>query len=94
VSDKPKASLQFVGFKKLRPGRIHILCQRCGRKQSNMKRDEEYDPPTAALMHILCERCGNGCWVEGGSYMDARGRWIDLEPESGQKPAKAKEKSE
>lgn len=66
----------YIGFHKLRPGRIHAFCPRCGRKYSNLPR-EPYDPPEAVLMHIVCDRCGHGCKVDGPDmYLTADGRKV------------------
>lgn len=70
-------TLEYVGYAKLRPGRIHLLCPVCGRKMSNVERDQ-YDPPSAVLAHVHCERCSQGCKIEGAAgWLDARGRWVD-----------------
>lgn len=65
--------LPYVGFAPLRPGRIHMLCPRCGRKQSNMPR-EKYDPPTAVLVRIHCEKCSAGGKDGDQNFRDAHGR--------------------
>ena len=71
--------MNFVGFKPLKAGRIHLYCPSCKRKLSNTRRTD-YDPPTAVLAHLACERCSEGCKVDGESkYMDARGRSIYFE---------------
>lgn len=70
----PTTVLEYVGFRKHRPGKIHVICPGCGRKQSNMPRVEE-DPPTATLVGIHCERCSEGCKIDGPAfYRDAEGR--------------------
>lgn len=75
---KPLKILEYVGFRKHRAGRIHVICPTCGRKQSNMPRCDEItpkDPPTATLVGVWCERCSDGCKVEGPAfYRDAEGR--------------------
>jgi len=71
--------LPYVGFRPLRPGRIHVFCPDCGCKLSNLRR-VDYDPPTAVLVHIPCERCSQGCKVDGpDKYLDAYGEevWVD-----------------
>lgn len=68
--------MSYVGFNKLRPGRIHIFCPRCGRKQSNMPRDEETDPKTAVLAHVFCERCSAGCKDVPVYYFNAKGKRV------------------
>jgi hypothetical protein len=65
------------GFKKAMPGRIHLRCPRCGRKQSNADRHPEHDHPTAYLLEIHCENCSMGCKVDGGDYYTRQGRPID-----------------
>lgn len=64
---------EYVGFAKLRPGRIHLLCPACGRKQSNGLRDK-MDPPRATLASFLCDRCDSGTKDCDATYRDARGR--------------------
>jgi hypothetical protein len=67
------ATIPFAGYAKLRPGRIHLYCPRCGRRQSNAHRSEVYDPPDAVLAHIWC--CGD---TDGPPrYLDADGAVID-----------------
>ncbi len=76
--DAPVSAIPFVGYAKLRAGRIHIFCPRCHRKMSNVARDKN-DPPNAALIHVWCgEPCGSGGWIEGPTaYLDANGRFLD-----------------
>jgi hypothetical protein len=70
-------SLEYVGFNKHRPGKIHLYCVHCGQKMSNCPRTQ-YDPKRAVLAHIPCEECSNGCKVEGASlYLDANGKPVD-----------------
>ena len=65
--------LRTTGFRKLRPGRIHMRCWTCGRKQSNMPR-ESYDPTTAVLAQFPCPRCADtGAKGVNVAYFDARG---------------------
>ena len=71
-------SLDYVGFNKLRPNRIHLFCPACGRKMSNTERRPD-DPKTAVLMHATCERCGIGMKDESVGYFDAQGRELDWE---------------
>jgi hypothetical protein len=62
----------YVGYSKLRLGRIHLYCPACGRKMSNVRRTS-LDPPTAVLSHVFC--CGDS---DGPStYLDAEGNFID-----------------
>jgi hypothetical protein len=63
--------LRTTGFRKLRAGRIHVRCYVCGRKMSNMAR-EEHDPATAVLIETPCERCPVGKEPET-FYYDAAG---------------------
>jgi hypothetical protein len=77
------ADLPYVGFSKLRPGRIHIYCPGCGRKQSNGYRTEANpdrfepgDPPDAVLVHVYCERCSVGCKDAPVTFLDANGQRI------------------
>lgn len=67
----------YLGFNRLRPGRIHVYCPTCGMKRSNAPR-QDYDPPEAVLMHLACEKCSEGCKIDGpDAYLDAQGRRID-----------------
>lgn len=72
--------LDYVGFAKLRPGRIHIYCPGCGRKQSNCHRTEGpgnvADPPTAVLAHIYCDKHDTGCGGDFTRFLDAEGRFL------------------
>lgn len=68
------APLDYIGFKKLRAGRIHLFCPACGRKMSNMPRDPG-DPPTAVLAHVYCD-CQQGNKDPGMSFFDAYGREV------------------
>lgn len=72
------ARLDYVGYAKLRPGRIHLYCDKCGRKQSNMPRTE-FDPRRAVLVRIWCDKCDAGCKDSGAVYMDARGKEIPFD---------------
>ena len=65
------------GFRKLKPGCIHMRCPSCGRKQSNMKRSE-HDHPTAFLVEMECDNCGAGNF-ESLDYFDKRGRALSGE---------------
>ena len=66
-------ALGYAGFSPLRPGRIHMLCPACGRKQSNGRRDKT-DPARATLIAFLCDRCDHGTKDAGCTYRDAQGR--------------------
>lgn len=73
--------LEWAGFHRLRPGRIHVYCPHCGRKASNVERDE-YDPPRAALVHMRCDRCGSGGKDSPETFFDAAGKeisWDEIE---------------
>lgn len=69
--------LQWAGYAKLRPGRIHVYCPRCGRKCSNAHRGE-FDPPRATLVHTWCERCGSGGKDSPETFFDGNGKEIDF----------------
>lgn len=69
--------LRTTGFRELKPGRIHLRCPGCGRKQSNTHRVEG-DPTRAVLVEILCGGCGMGCFPEP-AYLDADGKPVDWE---------------
>lgn len=64
------------GFRPQRPGRIHVRCRGCGRKQSNAQRHSEYDHPTAFLVEDLCDNCDAGCKDVTLDYYDKRGRQL------------------
>ena len=61
------------GFNPLQRGKIHLRCPGCGRKMSNMWRDES-DPPDAALAEVLCVRCGSGTKDSSIDYYDKDGQ--------------------
>lgn len=65
-------TLRTQGFKPIRPGRIHLRCPRCGRKQSNMPR-APLDPPKAFLLEVFCD-CIQGGKDDFSGYYDAKGR--------------------
>lgn len=65
---------KLSGFAKLREGRIHLRCYKCGRKMSNVERDE-YDPPTAVLMETPCPECVDGM-EPPTDYFDATGKQV------------------
>jgi hypothetical protein len=67
-------ALRTKGFKPLKEGRIHFRCPVCGRKQSNMKRDE-YDPEGAFLYEVACDKakCSGGCKDLWADWFDAKG---------------------
>lgn len=77
-------TLDYIGFKPHKAGRIHLFCPNCRRKMSNVIRTE-YDPKRAVLAHLPCERCSIGCKVDGPSlYLDAAGRAINRWEEEGE----------
>lgn len=63
------------GFKKHRPGRIHLLCDMCGRKMSNMPRGE-HDPKRAVLLVYPCDKHPEVNQPDS-DYYDDKGEWID-----------------
>lgn len=76
-----REALPYVGFAKLRPGRIHVYCPGCGRKQSNAPRADASafipaDPPNAVLVHVYCGRCDAGCKDAPVTFWDAEGKQI------------------
>jgi ribosomal protein L37E len=73
--------LEWAGFQRLRVGRIHVYCPRCGRKFSNAERGE-YDPPRATLVHTWCYRCGVGGKDSPETFFDDDGKeieWAEVE---------------
>lgn len=66
------------GFRKLKPGCIHMRCHTCGRKQSNGTRSE-YDHPTAFLVEDQCEKCAQGN-LPTPTFFDKRGRELSGDP--------------
>ena len=61
------------GFVKLKKGCIHLRCPGCGRKQSNVRRAEDYDPPDAVLVEVLCPNCGADTKDLGAEWFDRKG---------------------
>lgn len=51
-----------------------MRCPTCGRKQSNMPR-QEYDPDAAALLELQCERCNKGDFAIE-HYFDLEGKEV------------------
>ena len=79
----PEGPLEWVGFSKLRPGRVHVWCPKCKRKLSNMPR-QDFDPKRATLIHSFCIRCSEGCKDTPEWYFDADGKqieWDEIEAE-------------
>lgn len=75
---KSLLELRTKGFNKLKSGRIHLRCFKCGRKHSNSIRAKT-DPPEAFLLEILCDKCGMGCKDGHGGYFDELGNELDYE---------------
>lgn len=67
--------VDWLGYQRLRKGRIHVYCPKCGRKMSNVERGK-YDPPSAELVHTHCDRCGAGGKESDETFFDGRGRQI------------------
>lgn len=63
----------YAGYAPHRPGRIHLFCPACRRKQSNTPRTR-LDPPKAVLARVLCGRCDVGTKDGGQSFLNAYGR--------------------
>ncbi len=61
------------GFASLKPGRIHLLCGTCGRKQSNTPRFD--DPPDATVALIICDKHTGGK-EDYCIYYDAKGNQL------------------
>jgi hypothetical protein len=59
ANPKEVARDRLGGFKKLRAGRIHFRCYVCGRKMSNLPR-EEGDPANAVLLESPCPKHDTG----------------------------------
>lgn len=74
----PSVNARILGFNPIRPEKIHLHCPQCGRKQSNMPR-EDYDPPSAILAVILCPKCADACGAKdaGTDYYDAYGEQVN-----------------
>lgn len=70
--------LRTAGFHPLRPGRIHLRCPHCGRKQSNSRRGE-HDHPAATLVQVACGACAMGGFPTP-DYFDAHGNPVDWGP--------------
>jgi hypothetical protein len=70
--------MEWLGYKPLRPGRIHLWCPECKRKMSNVERSE-YDPPRAVMCHVLCDRCADRLGAKDASmdYLDAGGKRVE-----------------
>lgn len=69
---------EWVGYRKLRPGRVHLWCPRCKRKTSNAHKMRE-DPPRVELIQTFCPRCASGGKDAPEWYLDADGKEIEWE---------------
>lgn len=69
---------EWIGFNRLRKGRIHLFCPGCKRKMSNMPRTN-VDPPRAVLCHVYCDRCADGAKDPPVDYFTARGRRMSFD---------------
>jgi hypothetical protein len=67
--------LDWIGYQRLRAGRIHMFCLGCKRKMSNMVR-QEYDPPRAELVQSMCPKCGQGGKDAPEYFLDGNGKEI------------------
>lgn len=72
---KSLVELRTQGFNKLYEGKIHMRCPSCGRKQSNMNREND-DPANAFLVEIYCDNCCQGCKDNSSTYFDKNGEII------------------
>jgi len=70
--------MDYVGFGRLKPGRIHIWCPVCKRRMSNAKRTQ-HDPRRAVLLQVTCPRCPDDSKDWAGWYLDAQGRYVEPE---------------
>jgi hypothetical protein len=76
-------SLEWAGYQRLRPGRIHLFCKGCKRKLSNLPR-QEGDPTRAELVQTWCPKCQEGCKDVPEYFLDRRGKlieWDEIERE-------------
>lgn len=65
----------YIGYEKLKQGRIHLYCPGCGRKMSNVER-ADYDPVNAHLCHVYCDNCCVGCKGNEEQYLDKNGKFM------------------
>ena len=65
---------RMAGWPKLREGKIHLRCYSCGRRMSNIDRDE-YDTPNAVLVEAECDK-HTGSMEPPTFYYDASGTEI------------------
>jgi len=75
MKKKSLIELRTKGFHKPKEGKIHLRCFICGRKMSNMPRNED-DPKNAFLVEIPCENCSQGCKDCPEYYYDKNGKPI------------------
>lgn len=75
--NKSLIELRTTGFAKLKSGRIHLRCSKCGRKQSNSPRSE-FDPPSAYVAEFWCDRCDAGVKDNSPDYFDKNGNRVDM----------------
>lgn len=73
---KKQEALTYAGYRKLRPGHIHLFCVKCKRKMSNTWRGK-LDPQNAVLVKTFCDRCGQGGKDPCEWFMDAAGNEIE-----------------
>jgi hypothetical protein len=55
-----------------RPGRIHMRCWSCGRRQANSPR-QRFDPDAAVVVELLCPACAEGTKDATQTFYDATG---------------------
>ena len=72
---KTLLELRTQGFHKTKKGKIHLRCPYCGRKTSNVDR-QDYDPEKAFLVEIACDNCCQGCKDNPQYYYDKKGKEI------------------
>ena len=75
MTKKSLMELRTKGFHKSKKGMIHLRCFLCGRKMSNMPRND-YDPPDAFLVEVPCENCSQGAKDTPEYYYDVNGKEI------------------
>ena len=69
---KDLTALRTQGWGKLRDGKIHLRCPKCGMKRSNNDR-QPHDPPAAFLAELQCPECVGGDFGGSETYFDASG---------------------
>lgn len=65
----------YIGYEKLKQGRIHLYCPGCGRKMSNTQK-ADYDPSKAHICHVYCDNCSVGHKDSVINYLDIDGKFI------------------